>query len=81
MAKERFLFFLSLLIIGVIAACSAKPAASPAPSESPTEEISATPMPVSPVSDECIACHTDKQRLIDTSAPVVEAEGESKGVG
>lgn len=46
---------------------------------SPTEVSAAEPTTLGP--DECLACHTDKQRLIDTAEPEVAAESESKGVG
>ncbi len=74
--------FALLLIFSVFAAsCAAK-------TETPTAETAAAPTAeatatasVDVNSEECVACHTDKQKLIDTAAPVVEAEGESKGVG
>jgi len=31
--------------------------------------------------DPCLACHTDKQRLLDTTAPLEEVVSESSGEG
>jgi len=48
-----------------------------APSAAPTE---VEPAPIdSP--NACLSCHTDKQQLIDTAAPVEVAPSESSGVG
>lgn len=76
---------LGFILIGMffITACAAAQAGTV--SESPTAEE----MPIATEAvaasgteaEECIACHTDKQRLIDAAKPAEEAEAESKGVG
>lgn len=40
-----------------------------------------TPQIAAVVSDECLNCHSDKDRLIETSATVEVAPSESSGVG
>jgi hypothetical protein len=54
----------------------------------PDAQLAATDQPIedgavaATAPNECLACHIDKQRLIDTARPVEESgESESKGVG
>jgi len=74
-------------LLVLLSACSAKaPTASVEPTEVPTaiiEPVSTpetTPAEVASV-DTCVSCHLDKDELIRTAAPVVEAESESEGTG
>jgi hypothetical protein len=61
----------------------------PEPTMAPTEEPAAvmpadTPEVIAMVEfegDECLTCHTDKDRLIENTALVEEAPSESSGVG
>lgn len=84
MKLNRISGFLVVVGLFFLSACAAAKAATASEAasatDSPTEtEAAATS---APEAGECLACHTDKQRLIDTAEPVVEtAEAESKGVG
>ena len=86
----------SLVWIGMLllSACTSNtPEATPQPAANtapPTVEAAApttapTPVPAEPtvaaVEDQCVTCHTDKQRLTDTAAIEEIAEEESEGVG
>ena len=74
---------LSTLIVTFVLLSACAPAETPPPTAAAEEKPVGTEavVEVQPEADECVACHTDQQRLTDTAAPVVEAEGESKGVG
>ena len=57
-------------------------------SSAPTESVEVSPTePVAEVQTEeaadsnCIACHMDKEQLINTADPVEEKESESSGEG
>ena len=79
--KSKLLSTLIVAFFLLLTACA--PAETPSPTATAEEKPVETEavVKVEPEADECVACHTDQQRLTDTAAPVVDAEGESKGVG
>ena len=78
---RRLLFLMGLLCLLYLTGCNTS-TTIPEPTAVPTEtpEPVPTPEPTEMV-DYCVSCHTDKERLISTSKPVVETEAESSGVG
>jgi hypothetical protein len=81
-----------LLLAAVSAACQAAPVEPTqtasttvteiSPSETPTEiptEVLPTDTPE--MVDECLSCHIDQQRLIDTADLVEEVVTENEGAG
>ena len=92
----KFKFFkpfwgLAIFVLVVGLACNAGNATvaptSGAQVEQPTSVVEKSAMePTATVEvilevDYCVDCHTDKDQLISTGKPVVEAEAESSGVG
>jgi hypothetical protein len=86
MRKAVSVGFLMLVML-ILSACSSESTSQPLSiqysEELDTESVPTEVIPTSaPDSAECMSCHTDKDRLIDTAAPIEEAgESESKGVG
>ncbi|NWG06692.1 MAG: hypothetical protein HXY35_08420 [Chloroflexi bacterium] len=75
---------LSILIVTafLLFACGTRQTtAIPSPIETEMPVETEAVAEVQPEADECVACHTDQQRLIDTAKPEEAAESESKGVG
>ena len=68
-----------VVIVFILSACA--PAATPSVivTESPAETEAVVEL--QPEAGECLACHIDKQRLIDTAKPEVVVEKESSGAG
>ena len=80
---RKLLIFTSLLGLLILAGCNTTtptPEPTEALTETPEQTPTSTPQPTEMV-DYCISCHTDKEQLISTAKPVVEAESESSGVG
>ncbi len=66
----------------LLAACS--PTSEPSPAPTVQEELPtavSSPTATIPPVDYCLACHTDKDQLIDTAKPEEVVESESEGVG
>ena len=78
LSKIKVFIFLIVALFALSSCAIKSPTATAVRTDGSTVE---TPASAATVNNECLNCHTDKQRLIDTAKPVVAAEPESKGVG
>ena len=71
-----------LTITFILSACATKaaPASSPQNEAEVPVKVEAI-LKVQPEADECLACHSDKDRLIETAKPEEVVEKESTGAG
>jgi uncharacterized protein YcfL len=86
-------WFYSLLITTLLlASCQSTEVTSADPATQPLLQAKVNPLPISvsaqqmsdasvPEVNECLNCHADKQRLIDTAKEEEVVEAESSGVG
>lgn len=95
--RQSGLFWLGLGLVWALVACDTpavagttgevlapvlvgEPTASPN-NPADTAEVSEIAAATPAIVNECLTCHLDKQRLIDTAAPIVVVESESSGEG
>jgi len=76
--KSKFVSTL-VVIVFILSACAPATTTSVTETEAPVETEAV--VEVQPETNECLTCHTDKQRLIDTAKPEVVVEKESSGAG
>lgn len=77
---KRFIAGILVAVGVLLSACAASAEETPSVVETPVE--TEVVVESAPDSSECLACHTDKQKLIDTAKPEeADHEAESKGVG
>ena len=72
---------ISTLLVAFFLVSACAPAKTPSPTATAEPVETEAVVEIQPGTDQCVVCHTDKQSLIDTAKPLLEAEGESKGVG
>lgn len=84
MRKSGLVGCLMMFALIFLSACNADKGAAATEETVSTDVVASVETTATsvPEAGECLACHTDKQRLIDTGSPLEESgESESKGVG